>query len=265
MGFDGQYNLDGKVALVTGGSKGLGKCMAVDLAKAGAGVVIVSRNVEEGRRTAREIERFNGRALALHGDISRVETLEPMVDEAVSAMGRIDILVNNAGANIRKPALDFERSEWDLVLNTNLRGTFFCSQAVARSMVKSGGGKIINISSAAGGNAVPWLTPYSVSKAGVNHLTRALAIEWAKYNITVNAIAPSYIETPLTREWLSDPKRYELISRRSPLNRLGKPTDLTGALMLFASDQSDFITGQTLVVDGGSGAGWVIRWEEMES
>ena len=132
-------------------------------------------------------------------------------------------------------------------------------------MADAGGGKIINISSAAGGKAVPWLTPYSVSKAGIIHLTRALAIEWAQYNITVNAIAPSYMETPLTREWLSDPKRRDLIAKRSPLNRVGQPTDLTGAILLFASDNSNFITGQTLFVDGGSGAGWVIQWDEMES
>lgn len=259
------FNLSGKVALITGGSKGLGKYIAMDLAKAGAKIVIVSRHLAEGQRIAREIENSYGPAMALCADISRTDTLLPMVEEIIDRMGKIDILVNNAGTNIRKPALDFQEEEWDTVLNTNLKGTFFCSQIVAKTMVDTGGGKIINISSAAGGKAVPWLTPYSVSKAGIIHMTRALAIEWARYNITVNAIAPSYIETPLTREWLSDPQRHDLIAKRSPFNRVGQPTDLTGAVLLFASDNSNFITGQTLFVDGGSGAGWVIQWDEIES
>jgi NAD(P)-dependent dehydrogenase (short-subunit alcohol dehydrogenase family) len=259
------FNLGGKVALITGGSKGIGKNIAMDLAQAGAKIVIVSRHLAEGRQVAQEIEKSYGPATALYADISRTDTLRPMVEAATEAMGKIDILINNAGTNIRKPALDFREDEWDTVLNTNLKGTFFCSQAVAKTMANAGGGKIINISSAAGGTAVPWLTPYSVSKAGIIHLTRALALEWARYNITVNGIAPSYMETPLTREWLSDPKRRNLIAKRSPLNRVGRPTDLSGTLLLFASDDSNFITGQTLFVDGGSGAGWVIRWDEMEA
>jgi len=259
------FDLSGKVALITGGSKGIGKCIAMDLAQAGAKVVIASRHPEEGRKIAQEIGKFYSPAMALYADLSRPDTLPPMVEAAVDRMGKIDVLINNAGTNIRKPALDFREDEWDTVLNTNLKGTFFCSQAVAKTMADAGGGKIINISSAAGGKAVPWLTPYSVSKAGIIHLTRALAIEWAQYNITVNAVAPSYMETPLTREWLSDPKRRDLIAKRSPLNRVGQPTDLTGAILLFASDNSNFITGQTLFVDGGSGAGWVIQWDEMDS
>jgi len=259
------FNLGGKVALITGGSKGIGKNIAMDLARAGAKIVIVSRHLAEGQKVAQEIEESCGPAMALYADISRTDTSRPMVEAATEAMGKIDILINNAGTNIRKPALDFREDEWDTVLNTNLKGTFFCSQAVAKAMADSGGGKIINISSAAGGNAVPWLTPYSISKAGINHLTRALAIEWARYNITVNAIAPSYMETPLTRQWLSDPRRRDLIAKRSPLNRVGQPTDLRGALLLFASDESNFITGQILCVDGGSGAGWVIQWDAMES
>ena len=259
------FNLSGKVALITGGSKGIGKYVAMELAKAGAKIVIASRHPEEGRQVAQEIEKSYGPAMALYADISRIDTLPPMVEAAIDRMGKIDILINNAGTNIRKPALDFREDEWDTVLNTNLKGTFFCSQVVAKTMTDNGGGKIINISSAAGGNAVPWLTPYSVSKAGIIHLTRALAIEWARYNITVNAVAPSYMETPLTREWLSDPKRRDLIAKRSPLNRVGQPTDLIGAILLFASDDSNFITGQTLFVDGGSGAGWIIQWDEIEA
>lgn len=260
-----RFDLSGRVALITGGSKGIGKYLALELAGAGASVVIVSRHLEEGQKVAGDIQKTGGRALALYGDISKVETLPDMVNKAVDKMGRIDILINNAGTNVRKPALDFDEAEWDRVLDTNLKGTFFCSQIVAKEMIKSGGGKIINISSAAGNTAVPWLTPYSVSKAAIIHLTRALALEWARYGITVNAIAPSYIETPLTREWLSDPRRYELVSHRSPLKRVGKLEDLTGILLLFASDQSSFITGQTLIVDGGTSSGWVVDWEKMQA
>lgn len=265
MDSNDHFNLSGKVALITGGSKGIGKQIAMDLSRAGASVIIVSRHLDEAQQTAQEIEDSGGPATALCADLSRVETLPPMVEAAAGRMGKIDILINNAGTNIRKPALEFAEDEWDTVLNTNLKGTFFCSQAVARTMADAGGGKIINISSAAGGKAVPWLTPYSVSKAGIIHLTRALAIEWARYSITVNAIAPSYMETPMTRQWLSDPKRRDLIARRSPLNRVGRPTDLTGAVLLFASDESNFITGQTLFVDGGSGAGWAVQWDEPQT
>jgi NAD(P)-dependent dehydrogenase (short-subunit alcohol dehydrogenase family) len=265
MNSNHHFNLSGKVALITGGSKGIGKYIAMDLSGAGAKVVIVSRHLDEAQKTAQEIENSGGPATALYADLSHVDTLLPMVEAAVGRMGKIDILINNAGTNIRKPALDFTEDEWDTVLDTNLKGTFFCSQAVAKTMADAGGGKIINISSAAGGKAVPWLTPYSVSKAGIIHLTRALAIEWARYNITVNAIAPSYMETPMTREWLSNPKRRDLIAQRSPLNRVGQPGDLTGAVLLFASDDSNFITGQTLFVDGGSGAGWVVQWDELQT
>jgi NAD(P)-dependent dehydrogenase (short-subunit alcohol dehydrogenase family) len=260
-----RFDLSGKVALITGGSKGIGQYLASVLVGVGAGVVIVSRHLEEGQKVAEEIRSAGGQALALYGDISKVETLAPMVDEAVDRMGRVDILVNNAGTNVRKPALEFDQAEWDRVLDTNLRGTFFCSQTVAKVMIKAGGGKIINISSSAGNIAVPWLTPYSVSKAGIIHLTKALALEWSRYGITVNAIAPSYVETPLTQEWMSDPKRYELIAKRAPMNRVGKLEDLRGSLLLFASDASGFITGQTLFVDGGSSAGWVVDWEKWEA
>ncbi len=161
---------------------------------------MASRHLEEAEAAAEEIRQGGGKAISLCADISRVETLAPMVEETVACLGKIDILINNAGANVRKPAIDFTEAEWDRVLDTNLKGTFFCAQAVARQMIRQGGvGKIINTSSAAGGRPVAWLTPYSVSKAAINHMTRALAVEWGRYGITVNGIAPSYMETPLTR------------------------------------------------------------------
>lgn len=260
---DHPYDLNGKSALVTGGSKGIGLYLATLLSQNGAAVAVASRHMEEAEAAAEEIRQGGGKAISLCADISRVETLAPMVEETVARLGKIDILINNAGTNVRKPAIDFTEAEWDRVLDTNLKGTFFCAQAVARQMIRQGGGgKIINTSSAAGGRPVAWLTPYSVSKAGINHMTRALALEWGHYGITVNGIAPSYMETPLTREWLSDPKRYDKIAKRSPLGRIGKIQDLAGAVLLFASNASDFITGQTLFVDGGGGAGWAVDWEE---
>jgi NAD(P)-dependent dehydrogenase (short-subunit alcohol dehydrogenase family) len=259
---DNSYDLSGKSALVTGGSKGIGHYLATLLSQNGAAVAVASRHLEEAEAAAKEIRQGGGKAVSLYADISRVETLAPMVEQTVARLGKIDILVNNAGTNVRKPAIDFTEGEWDQVLDTNLKGTFFCAQAAARQMIRQGGGRIINVSSAAGGRPVPWLTPYSISKAGINHMTRALAVEWGRYKITVNGIAPSYMETPLTRAWLSDPKRYDKIAKRSPLGRIGRIQDLAGAVLLFASSASDFITGQTLFVDGGGGAGWAVDWEE---
>jgi gluconate 5-dehydrogenase len=254
------FDLSGKSALVTGGSRGIGEYMAKVLGRRGAAVAVSGRNLNNAEAIAADMRKEGIQSAAFYSDISICSTIESMLEKVVVELGRVDILINNAGTNVRKAALDFSEDEWDKVIDTNLKGTFFCSQAVARQMMRQGGGKIINISSAAGGRPVPWLTPYSVSKAAINHLTRALAVEWAEYGITVNSIAPSYIETPLTKEWLSDPARLEKIAARAPLKRIGKLDDLAGALLLFASGESDFITGQTLFVDGGSGAGWAVDW-----
>lgn len=257
-----RFDLTGKVALVTGGCRGIGRHLARVLASHGASVAVASRHIQECEEAAGELRGLGADALAVFVDISKVETIFAMVDEVLKWKDRVDILVNNAGTNVRKPALDFSEEEWDRVLDTNLKGAFFCAQAAAKAMIPRGGGKILNVSSAAGGMPVPWLAPYSISKAGLNQLTRILAVEWARYNIRVNGIAPSYIQTPLTREWLSDPKRYQMLTRRSPMRRLASLSDLEGAVLLFVSDASSFITGQTLFVDGGSSAGWAIEWEE---
>lgn len=258
------FDLVGQVALVTGGSKGIGRHLAGLLAKHGAAVAVSSRHLEESRQAAEEIKKAGGEALGVFVDVSKVETISTMVQEVIHWKGRLDVLVNNAGTNVRKPALEFSEQEWDRILNTNLKGAFFCSQAAAKEMIPTGGGRILNVSSAAGGMPVPWLAPYSISKAGLNHLTRILALEWASCNIRVNGIAPTYIETPLTKDWLSDPKRYDMLKKRSPMGRLASISDLDGAVLLLVTEASSFITGQTLFVDGGSGAGWALQWETKE-
>lgn len=255
------YDLRGKVAMVTGGSRGIGRHLAIFLAKRGVSVAVGSRNLEECEKVVREILAKGEEARAFFLDVSDPKSISRMVQGVLAWKGRVDILINNAGTNVRKPALDFSEEEWDLIMDTNLKGAFFCAQEVARAMIRGGGGKILNVSSAAGGMPVPWLAPYSISKAGLNQMTRILALEWARYNIRVNAIAPSYIETPLTREWLKDPKRYEMLTKRSPMRRLGTLSDLEGAVLLLVSDASAFITGQVIFIDGGSSAGWALDWE----
>ncbi len=255
------FDLRGEVALVTGGSKGIGKHLGCLLARHGASVALASRNLKESQDAAQEIKNAGGEAIGVFVDVSRVETVSSMIGRVMEWKGRLDVLVNNAGTNVRKPALEFSEEEWDRILETNLKGAFFCSQAAAKEMIPRGGGRILNVSSAAGGMPVPWLAPYSISKAGLNHLTRILALEWAPYNIRVNGIAPTYIETPLTKQWLSDPKRYEMLRRRSPMRRLATLSDLDGAVLLLVTQASSFITGQTIFVDGGSGAGWALQWE----
>lgn len=258
---DQSRHLEGKVALVTGGSKGIGRHLAGLLAARGAAVAIGSRTVTQCEEAARELQETGAEALALFLDVSKVDTISRAVEEILAWKGRLDILVNNAGTNVRKPALDFSEEEWDRVLDTNLKGAFFCAQAAAKAMMAGGGGLIVNVSSAAGAMPVPWLAPYSISKAGLNHLTRILALEFAKYDIRVNGVAPSYIETPLTRDWLSDPKRREMLLKRSPMRRLATLSDLDGAFLLLVSESSSFITGQTIMVDGGSSAGWALQWD----
>jgi gluconate 5-dehydrogenase len=251
-----ELNLSGLTALVTGGSKGIGLEMALYLAEAGADVAVASRNLKEGEAAAGEITRRGRKGLAIKADVRLPTECERIVKETLDAFGRLDILVNCAGTNIRKPLLEFTEAEWDSVLDTNLKGLFFCSQAAARVMKERGKGRIVNMSSAAAQIGVPFLGPYAASKGSITQLTKVCAIEWARYGITVNAIGPTYIKTPLTAEWLSDPARYETVISRSAVKRLGEPKDLKYLLLLLVSDASEYITGQTFYVDGGALAGW---------
>jgi 2-deoxy-D-gluconate 3-dehydrogenase len=248
-------DLAGRAAIVTGGSKGIGYAMACALAHAGADIVVVSRNLEDGRKAARDIRDLGRKAIAVSCDVTVSRQVDAMVEEAVATFGKVDILLNNAGMNIRKPTVELAEDEWDKVLDTNLKGIFLVAQRVGKEMVKQNRGKIINIASIFGMVGFPFLAAYCASKGGIVQLTRHLALEWAKYNVNVNAIAPGYIRTPMTEGWLTDPARLETIVSNTPMGRLGSPEDLAGPVIFLASDWSDYVTGHVLMVDGG----WVAR------
>lgn len=247
-----KFSLNGKTAIVTGASRGIGKVMALALAESGADVVIASRNLEKLKLLSDEIHSLNRKCLVCRLDVKNLDSIEAMAKETIDAFGSIDILVNNAGTNIRKMAIDLTESDWNEILDTNLKGYFFCSKIVAREMAKRRRGKIINISSLRSVIAPPNASAYTASKGGVSQLTKALAVEWSEYNIHVNAIAPGYTETDLTAHFKEKERDlYEAIRERTPLKRWGRPEDLSGALIYLSSDASDFMTGQTLYIDGG--------------
>ncbi|MDR7868225.1 MAG: glucose 1-dehydrogenase [Sporomusaceae bacterium] len=248
-------DLSGKAAIVTGGSKGIGFGMACALAHAGADIVIVSRNLAEGEEAAKEIQAMGRKAVAVSCDVTSPEAVDAMVTKAVATFGKVDILLNNAGMNIRKPVVELAADEWDKVLNTNLKGIFLVAQRVGKEMIKQKSGKIINIASILGLIGLPMLAPYAASKGGIVQLTKVLALEWAPYNINVNAIAPAYIRTPMTEGWLTDKERLNAILSATPMGRLGSIEDLAGPVVFLASDWASYITGHTLMVDGG----WVAR------
>jgi len=244
------FDLTGKVALVTGGNVGLGQGIALALAEAGADIVSVA--LSESDDTVAKVQAMGLRAHAISADLTSIEPVERVVQEALAAMGRIDILVNNAGLIRRADAVDFTEADWDLVMNINLKTVFFMSQAVARLFIKQGdGGKIINIASMLsfqGGIRVP---SYTASKSGVAGLTKLMANEWAPHRITANAIAPGYFATANTQALREDPVRSAEILGRIPAGRWGEPSDLGGAAVFLASRASDYVQGAILPVDGG--------------
>lgn len=245
------FDLTGNLALVTGASKGLGMAMATGLARAGADLALCGRDrvgLEEARSG---IERLGARAKIYTMDVLDRESIRRTVDAIRTDFGGIDILVNNAGVNVRKPVTELAEEEWDLVLDTNLKGYFLVAQAVAPRMIERGRGKIINISSIMGAVALDNLVAYASSKGGVVQMTKVMAIEWAKHNICVNAIGPTYFETPLVAALRNDPDRFRFINERTPMGRWGQPEELEGTVIFLASRASDFITGQTIYVDGG--------------
>ena len=244
------FDLTGKVALVTGGNVGLGQGIALALAEAGADIVSVA--LSESDDTVAKVQAMGRRAHAISADLTSIEPVDRVVQEALAAMGRIDILVNNAGLIRRADAVDFTEADWDLVMNINLKTVFFMSQAVARLFIKQGdGGKIINIASMLsfqGGIRVP---SYTASKSGVAGLTKLMANEWAPHRITANAIAPGYFATANTQALREDPVRSAEILGRIPAGRWGEPSDLGGAAVFLASRASDYVQGAILPVDGG--------------
>jgi len=245
------FDLTGKIALVTGASRGLGRAMAKGLAKAGADLVLCARSEADLASACREIEAMGRKAVAIQVDVLSSESVERMAQRAFHEMGRVDILVNNAGVNVRKPVVELGEEEWDLVLDTNLKGYFLVGRAIGRRMISQGGGKVINVASILGAVGLPNQVAYASSKGGVIQMTKVMALEWAPYHINVNAIAPTYFETPLVAAIRNDPERYRFIVERTPMGRWGQPEELEGVVIFLASKASDFITGQTIFIDGG--------------
>jgi NAD(P)-dependent dehydrogenase (short-subunit alcohol dehydrogenase family) len=247
------FRLDGKVALVTGAGQGLGEAMALALAQAGASIAVVDIRADTAARVAERIRQLGRRALSVQADVSKPGDVERMAAAALSLDGHVDILVNNAGISRRAPSAEMSLEDWQAVLDVNLTGVFLCCQVIGKQMLERRQGKIINIASMSAlivNRDVPQ-APYYASKAGVVMLTKALAAEWAPYNVYVNAIAPGYMRTPLNQGFLADPERAAQWTGNTPLGRIGEPWDLAGAVVYLASPASDFVTGHTLVVDGG--------------
>lgn len=246
------FSLDGKVALVTGGSRGIGQAVAVGLARAGADVVVASRKLPDLEKVAEQVKGLGRKSLAVEAHVGRIEQIGNLVGRVKEEFGRIDILVNNAGTNpTMDPALDIEERAWDSIMNLNLKGLFFLSQAVARVMKEQGGGKIINIASTAG--ITPDILPvYSISKAGVIMATKVMAQQWAQFNIRVNTVAPGLTKTQFSQALWGNPDILQAVSERTPLGRVAEPEEMVGAIIYLASDASSYVTGQVIVVDGGA-------------
>lgn len=245
------FDLRGRVAVVTGASRGLGQYMSRALARAGADLVITSRDRARLRQFEREITDQGRSVLALQLDVRDPDSIAKMARRAAEHFGRIDILVNNAGCNVRKPALEVTWEEWNTVLDTNLRGAFFVAQAVARHMIRAGYGRIINIGSVTCVAGYAGLGPYCASRGGVKQLSMSLADDWGVHGITVNCLAPGWFKTAQNAVMYEDPDWMATLTERIPLGRPGQPHDLDGAVVFLASDASCYVTGQTLLVDGG--------------
>ena len=249
--FPSEFDLSGKVAIVTGAGRGMGYHMALALAKYGADVTVCSRTVSELESLGREIEEIGRRALIQRVDVTKISEIQDMVEATVKIFGHIDILVNNAGLNIPQWAEEVTEEAWDRVFDINLKGAFFCAQAVGKVMIRQKKGKIINISSQSGSVGLIMRSAYCASKGGLNLLTKVLALEWGKHNILVNAIAPTFLETPMTKPMLEKKEFHDYVMGNIVLGRLAKVEDVTGAVIYLASEASNMVTGHVLLIDGG--------------
>ncbi len=247
-------DLKGKVAIVTGARRGMGRTHALVLAKAGAKVVVSDISLEDCEKVVKEIEKEKGEAIAVKCDVAKKNEVEKMVKMAIDKWGKVDILVNNAGICQFKPFLELTEEEWDRTIDINLKGYFLCAQACAKEMVKQKSGVIINIASIAMGQVgvgFPSLAHYCASKGGIVGMTETLALELAPHNIRVNAISPGAIDTPMVDPLKSDSKTMEGTLARVPLHRMGKPEEVSNLVLFLASDESSYMTGSTVVIDGG--------------
>jgi NAD(P)-dependent dehydrogenase (short-subunit alcohol dehydrogenase family) len=250
------FDLTGQVALVTGAARGLGNAISLALAHAGADIALGLRDVNACGDLADQIEAMGRRALPLQMDVRRLDQIFQAVDNTVRHLGRLDILVNNAGQAPDNLAENVREEDFDLTLAVNLKGTFFASQAAGRVMIRQRSGRIINLSSQAGFVALPTESVYCMTKAAIAHLTKCLALEWGKYNITINAVAPTFIHTPGTESALANPEfRADVIERIAALHRIGEPMEVAGAVVFLASSAASLITGDTILIDGG----WTAR------
>jgi len=263
-----RFSLKGKTAIVTGGSRGIGKAIALGFAKAGAKVAVTSRKLNDLEANAKEIKMFGGEAFPVQAHLGKMEEINRMVNTVMDKFGRIDILVNNAGTSpAMGTVLDSDERIWETIINLNLKGVYFTSQAVAKIMKKQGGGKIINIASIDGFKPEPGVSVYSISKAGVRMITRAFALELAPFNIQVNTIAPGPISTKLLdSHWFNLPpeeakKEKEAMAKMTPIGRIGEPDEIAGAAIYLASDASNYTTGAEIVIDGGLLQGFFIAGE----
>jgi NAD(P)-dependent dehydrogenase (short-subunit alcohol dehydrogenase family) len=250
------FSLTGQTALVTAAARGLGRSIAIALAAAGADVALGLRDKNTAKDLVAEIEALGRHAFPLQMDVTKLDQITSAIDATAQRFGKLDILVNNAGNGFTNLAIDVPEEEFDATLNINLKATFFAAQAAAKIMMRKNSGRIINMSSQAGYVALPTESIYCASKAAVSHLTKCLAVEWGKFNITVNAVAPTFIKTPGTDEALSDPAfRADTIERIAALHRIGEPVEVSGAVVFLASPDASLITGHTILIDGG----WTAR------
>jgi gluconate 5-dehydrogenase len=247
-----QFDLSGKGAIITGGSKGLGLAMAAGLASAGASVMLVNRNAEEGASAARQLkEQYGQKAISFSADITNLEQTQAMAAAAAETFGKIDILINSAGINIRGASDELSPSDWDAVVAVNLKAPFLCARLFGPGMCERGWGRVINLGSIMSVIALPGRAPYASAKAGVLGLTRVLALEWATRGVTVNAICPGPFATDMNKQLLSDPEKYKAFVEKIPMGRWGELHEVAGAALFLASDAASYVTGSALFVDGG--------------